>query len=346
MMNIVRRLPAALSLAGLVGLAAACGEGRTIVTDAYGPFSLNFRVVPDGRALPKGTVTFSRTAADSSVTVRVQGIERLVSGVYQVWLGNSDGTGLVKAVGTLTEFRVDTGTTPQGDPKFDTVAVGTPQTISYFSAGGPKTLVQLKVNRATLGSNPLDKRLVLISVENDGNAAQPGDSRPLWTTYTTSSASEALKFGRYHTNADSLYTFTPTGRGQIAVRGDVLLAFDSALARPPVGYYYATYVIRRDEDDAVLDTVAVGELQTPDGTSLRSADSTSVHAVVQGRAILAGYNRLDARTTTGLTPGATPYKNFADYLITLENKRGDEQKASPSVVLRGVVPGPIRNPGS
>ncbi|HKG93176.1 MAG TPA: hypothetical protein VKA84_14825 [Gemmatimonadaceae bacterium] len=342
------RAAAALGLLAAAG-AAACDDGRTVVTQPFGPYSFNFRVVPDGRTIPKGTVTIAHTATDSSVTLLVQGIERLAgTAVYQVWLANADGTGLVKAQGTLQEFRVDTVFTSLGDLKPDTVPVGAAATASSFSAGGSSTLVVLRVDRASLGSNPLDKGLVLVTVEESAAAAQPGDSRPLWATYTPTIEPKALTFGRWDSNPANQYIFVPIGRGQISVRGDVLLAYDSSLSRPPVGYYYATYVIRRNKDEAVIDTVRIGELQAPDGTtSLRSADSSSVHPVVQAKSIVAGFNRVDARTaTSGLNAGPTPYKDFADYLITLENKHGDEQKASPSVILRGVVPAPIRSPAT
>src|SRR5215212_9696460 len=82
----------------LVLAAAACNEDRTRITRPFGPYSINFRLVPDGRALPHGDVTFRRVATDSSITLNLGGLEKLTSGVYQLWLADSTGGAPVKAV--------------------------------------------------------------------------------------------------------------------------------------------------------------------------------------------------------------------------------------------------------
>ena len=60
-------------------------------------------------------------------------------------------------------------------------------------------------------------------------------------------------FGNYDPSPLKEYNYVQTGRGRAITRGNILVVDDSALSRPPVGYYYATYLVKRDDSiDAAL----------------------------------------------------------------------------------------------
>jgi len=160
-------------------------------------------------------------------------------------------------------------------------------------------------------------------------------------------------FGNFRADPDSQYVFNPTGRGLASVFGSIFLASDSGLARPPQGYYYAGSLIRRDSaTNAVADTVRLGPLLAPFPryASLRDADESLVDPVVQdpklpgvprSPLITAGVHRISADTVSTLS-GSLPFKNVAEYHLTLEAKAGRDDVDAPNVIVSANTPDVVR----
>jgi hypothetical protein len=351
----------ALVIAAAVG---ACESDRASVFAPLPQQSIGFLLGPPPGPqvnLPRGTVVTARTSATApgTVTATLSGLEPLTQGFYQVWLATlrtdtAKIDSVVKARGRILVTRIDTTFSPEGDPIPDTVTVLDDSTtgISAFTNGGPATHVRLTVDSTLLGFNPLRRNLLLVTLETDSGAAvtQPSQFRPLWATYAQAAAgtsSRAVLFGNFHPRPDSLRVFAMVGRGRAAVLGDVFVVNDSSLSRPPRGYYYATFIIERDENGVATDTVSFGPQTAPfpdRNVSLREADTALVHAVVQERppAILAASARLEAGDIPGRGATTPPFRGFATLLVTLENKFGDEDSAGPVVILRATIPDAVR----
>lgn len=364
---------AGLIVAGALG---ACEFDRATVLSPLGDPSYDFRLTADGRNVPRGTYRYVRAhdaghfpAIDTTLTLTLRGLEELTSGIYKVWIGNVNpaapaDTGWQEILGDLTITRIDTSFTPEGDPIPDTVVVRSAASASTFTEGGPATQMHFNVNRTTRGG-AITLNTVLVSIEASDAATAPSTVRPLWVRVNEGAISRTIipgtppetttviipavppdtvthvrtgnvKFGNYALTIANEYLFTATGRGTAGIRGNILIVDDSALARPPIGYYYATWVVRNDVDGNPVDTLMLGEQTAPfpdRDVSLREADVSLVHPVVLDfpMSILAASNRIELS-------GADPFLNFGALWVTLENKAGFEETAAPTIVLSGIVP--------
>lgn len=278
-----------------------------------------------------------------------------------MWLGETDNAGtaeaFVKATGTLTVIRTDTTFTPEGDPEPhpDTTVIGT---ASSFRNGGPATEVILTITPTSIaGVDPFAKNLVLITIEADDTPTTPTGPMPLWArtdeadvggTASVDVFTTPISFGNFDPDPDLDYDFAATGRGRVAFRENVLVIDDSALARPPEGYYYAAWLVMRDSTtNAVEDSVPLGPQTAPfprRNVSLYDADVQLPDPVVQASppSITAAGNRVDADTVVALGDGRAAFRDVAQIFITLEAKRGDPGPMSPSIVLSGAVPDAVR----
>lgn len=368
-----RSLRAAIS-AVVAGVAlAGCEFDRSTVLSPLGDPSFNIPLTGDGRGIPGGQVDvvvpetdLDFPAIDSTYEVLLSGLEPLASGVYQVWLGSIDPDNAVEptwvaALGELTVIRVDTTLSPEGDPIPDTVIVSVTPGVSSFTEGGPATLVQLVVNRASLGgTSPFDFNTVLVSLEAAAGATQPAvDGRPIWSRLGGGSESSRMvvsgvdtsfgvvattsnEFGNFGLTTADEYHFVATGRGTGGIRGNIMILDDSALARPPEGYYYATWVQARDDGGTPTDTLDLGAQTAPfpdRDVSLVDADLSLVHPVVLDSppSILAASSRIELS-------GSNPFVGFQDVWVTLENKLGVPDAAAPTIVLSGSVPEIVSSP--
>lgn len=336
--------------AGLVLLLAACDFERSTVLSPLGDPSYDFPLVSDGRGIPRGSVaigfdTLFEPDSDLVTRIRLQGLETLASGVYQVWLANVAGgalTDITPAVGTRIVVRTDTTFTPEGDPVPEPVTVDSTAGTSTLTVGGTAITTTLVVSEASLGVDPQGFDVMLVSLEPAAGAAAP-TTTPLWARGVAAGAGTlTVRFGNFAPDPADEYRFVATGRGRGGIRGNVMIVDDSALARPPVGYYYAAWMVRRDDTGAPIDTVALGEQTAPfpdRDVSLRNADTDDVHPVVLDfpMEILAASSRIEMS-------GADPFIGFEDVWVTLENKLADESAAAPTIVLSGLVPTIVSEP--
>ncbi|MFN2398037.1 MAG: hypothetical protein ABR543_05245 [Gemmatimonadaceae bacterium] len=355
--NSVRRTSALAALT-IAGVLSACEDRRASVFDPFGPLAYNFRFAKTATNLPRGTVAVALgssgpPAVPRAITFTFQGLEPLTSGVYEVWL--APGTAVtagtfVKATGNLTVTRTDTSVNSLGDLVFTTSTVRTASNVSSFADGGAAVTVKLVVDQSSFGSDPLVGNIIaLVTVEATAGASAPGTVQPLWRRFSnTTNNTGALTFGNFDPDPAKAYVYIPAGRGTASVRGSILVVDDSALTRPPIGYYYATYVIKRDSAGKAIDTLVLGAQTAPfpnRSQSLRDADVSLISGIVIDAppSILAAANRVDADTIPRLA-GANPYRGFTELILTLENKAGDDATASPAIVLVATVPGIVTRP--
>jgi len=365
---------AALAAAAALG---ACSDDRAVLTDPFGPPAYGFALARAAINVPRGTVTWQRPLGagppinDTSVSVTMAGLDSLTTGVYKVWIADVDAANdtignIIPAIGRLTVTRTDTTINELGDPVPNPVTT-TFDNVTGFSNGGPATAVNFRAtSTANGGVDVYLKTIVFVSIEQSSDAATPSSLRPFWArraattavvTGTTSQDSVvrrtlALNFGNFRANPDSQYVFNATGRGLASVFGNIFIASDSGLARPPMGFYYAGYLIRRDSTtNAITDTVRLGPLLSPFPryASLLDADQSLVDPVVQdpklpgvprSPLITAGVHRISADTISALS--GTLYKNVSEYLLTIEAKAGREDVASPSVIVSANTPDVVR----
>ena len=380
-----------LGALGSAALFAACTNDRPTVSDPLATKAYGFGLSRDGRGLPPvtGTATFKRpqstrnaTRVDSTITLSFSGLDSLASGDYVVWLVTIDPATpnafatTTKATGTLVLTRTDTTIdVATGDP-VATKVVQTFTNVSAFRNGGPREAFTFTfAPPKTQLNSAVENRAVFISIEpSAATATTPSDVRPIYwrlseggagtraTSATPGGPAGALDsvstvvapihFGHFAANPDSQYVFVVNGRGRVAVFGNRLFLFDSTLSRPPRGYYYAVYGVRKDTvSNAVIDTVFLGELAAPKAgvgaelTSLRQADSLEVDPVVQKRppSINAGYVEVRGDTLTTLNSlGSRYFRQFAEILVTLEPKLSRPNAASSYIVLSATVPDVVR----
>lgn len=370
-----RLLP--LSLAVLAAfVAGACEGDRANILRPAGDPSYNANLANVQRNVPGGQLVAKkpRTAAGTATfTLTLRGLDSLAGGaVYQVWLGTQSGTtvtGFEKANAHIVAVRVDTTFTPEGDPEVAEVETLN-ATTSSFNRGGPSTTVTVTVDAASFGSDPRAKSVVLVSVEDNANATQPGEIRPFWsrtpnapftTTASETTFVQTVRFGTFDPNPAQEYVYAPVARGVASFRGQVFVVDDSDLARPPKGYYYETYLITRERVAAGTGTGAnartkdtlkvrsIGPLTAPfprRSTSLRDADVSLVDPVVLADppVILAGSSRLGADTAN--LAATAPYAVFTEVRVTLESKKGSTERMAPTLILLGAVPDVVRQGAS
>ena len=395
-MNRIRRFifPA---VAGVLAL-SACEPDQAITTEPVGDPAYGILLQLGPTNLPRGTARFpnpsatdvppTTTTADT-ISVTLSGLDSLEGASYSVWLADADEASVVKATGTLTVIRTDTILDAFGDP------VAVPDTtvfanVSAFSNGGPRHQMIFATSLAQSGLAVTDSvNVIFVSVESDANATSPSPTRrPLWarnaggalvtvlhidtiatlpavvtdTTIDRRFRRVNLSFGNFAFDAAQQYVYVPAGRGRAYFRGADLVINDSSLSRPPLGYYYAAYVVKSDDvTNLPVDTVYLGPITAPfpnRDVSLLHADSVLVAPEVQvlvippnlaggwanpsPSAILAASTRVSADTISALMGATGAFRGLTQVFITLESKNAAEGRLGPAILLRAGVPEIVR----
>lgn len=345
--------------AGIVGF-TACDSERAIATDPIGAPAYGIRLNNAATNLPRGTANIRIPGAGRQDTVRVTvaGIDSLETANWVVWVGDTLGENWYKLTGTLTVVRTDTVLNALGDPEAQADTF-TRAGVTGFREGGPRSEITFAGTRGSSGI-PLTAQLgvVVLSVEADENATAPSDAaRPLWFQRSAASinagasTSGNLTFGYYSVNPAERYVYTTgTQRGRVYVRGDVMLVNDSSLARPPRGYFYASYAIKRDSTQVAFDTLFLGAQTAPAprrNLSLRDADVEIVDPLVQvgtPSQILAASNRVKAGELEGLPAvSGNPFREVAQVIVSLELKVGkSDSRLGPNYILSADLPSIVR----
>lgn len=346
----LRRALGLASIALLAGGVAACDTDRAIVSEPFTGDIVSGRFAPDGRNAISGTAYYVNwneddDPAEDEILLDIAGLESLSTGAYQVWLArvvNDEVVSSTRATGFLVTYRADTVFNNLGDIESVDVVDDAVGTVSSWQNGGSNIRVEYYIPAAQLGNN----NAVVVTIGDPAATTQDfTGARPLWATDIDVLRDEVidgmeffldtpLLFGTFDPDAVSgSYRFTGVGRGLASfLNATTLMVADSALARPPVGYYYATSVIGRNLARQPIDTLIIGEQTAPAprrSVSLRDADINTVDPVVQSRSILAAANLFRG---TG-----TPFTGLNEVTVHLETKAGIDLVA-PMQVLVAPVP--------
>lgn len=358
----MRRFVIGAASASLVAL-AACTDNTANSLDPIGSPVYGVSQSVAGSNVPQGTVSFLTRGAvvpSDSIRATFQGLDSLENGYrYAAWVGDSAGTTFKPAPGFLITTRTDTALNAAGEPTV-TVRVDTLGRVTSFQGKGPRTSMLYVTSPSVGGYAASDPTGVfLITIEATATATTPNaDRRILFARRGANNASVRLNFGNFVGDVFKQYVFTTSGRGRVYVRDDVLQVSDSSLSRPPKGYFYAVYGVKRNAQNVASDTIYFGELHSPypnRATSLRNADSLIVDASVQPPSaaridagnvmIIAGSVLTHSADITKLASATTnPYAGIAQILVTLESKHKTDARLGPAIVLTSDLPGIVRTP--
>jgi len=358
-----RRLLVVSSIAA-AGILAACDEKTSDLSDTVRPNAYGFQMVSQATNLPRGSARFRfpRAARPESIVVSIRGLDSLASGYWTAWIGDSLGTAWVRATGALTIVRQDTTLNALG--QVDTTVTTLPMgDVSALPNGGANQGWTWIFTRAASGVSLTDSmQTVLISMEDTPAATTPGGRRVFWarrgegvftivdtiiTTPNTPVGEDTLfrttsfKFGNYGSTPlnEYLYSASPA-RGRGYFQRQVVSVNDSTLARPPLGYYYAVWLV--GPFYTTSDTLFAGDLRSPyprRQLSLFNADSiiTDPEVVLDvPRQITAGALRISG-DTLGM-PTSFPYAGFAFVRLTIESKAGIRGRMGVNRILQAPVP--------
>jgi hypothetical protein len=231
-----------------------------------------------------------------SVTITLNNVEELATGVYKVWLVNPTTNAAAPATGRWVRV---VGT--------DTVASATG--TSTFE-GGEGSIIFTTDPYSAIGQPDVSDSLsvLLVSIEQDAGASSPSTSQPLWTTVIKKvggTVGGAILFGEFTLGDDSRGPELFRAQGTMAggVIGDtVVILVDTTingaatriraaqfvgdrvevrftgLMRPPLGYRYNAYLCGSDDGscsptNSTTEFFDLGGLASPSGVSLDNADS-------------------------------------------------------------------------
>lgn len=355
-----------LFLLGAGALAVgACKTERAIGNEPVGDPAYGIRFTIGGTNTPQGTVQYrgaatTATTATDTVRITIRGLDSLAGQArYTLWLRDSAATSFQRLTARIAITKTDTVINAQGDPVEQASTFTIPSTSSFSNGGSNRSFV---ITGGVPSGFAAGARagLVLITIEDSPTATQPNPNRrPFWAArarYTPRGAAftadtSAVRFGFWSAAPESLYVYViGPQRGRATFRGDVMVVNDSSLPRPPRGYFYATYLVKRDDANLPIDTVYLGPQTSPPprrDISLRDADSVIVDPLIQTSPppqILAAAARASADTTGGLDVNV-PFRGVADAFVTLElkNYKIDEARMGPAIVLGANVPTIVRN---
>ena len=285
--------------------ASAQGHASTDVAAAY-PLSIAAQV-----ALP------ATVGAPDSVRVTIRNLQRLETGTYKAWYVNRNTNEASPAIGRYLRRAITVNATDTA--RRDTTVYESVASTSTFK-GGPEEILFTTRPYNEIGNADLSDTLafLLITVEQNENAAEPSSVQPLWVRVFKTAGTTAggtLSFGDFNFNSGGAapQTFTAQGTFSGGVIGDTTLVgtgedaeviFEgttvrlnfSGLTRPPEGYEYRAYFCKTScspllAADNFLD---IGTLTGPGGEDLTQADSpTFTSANVNGSRITSAFLTFD-----------------------------------------------------
>jgi hypothetical protein len=324
----------------------ACEDERAITREPVGERAFGVRLLPSTVFnFPRGSAGIS----GNDITLNLRGLDSMSTGRYVAWAGNEAGDSWVKLTGDLARVRTDTVKNAQGDDVPEQVTLAPLTGISSWQDGNPATAYTFEATAA----GPAPAQVVVTVEESDGASAPNLDRAFLWRK----GSSGSLRFGNYATAVEDEFLFPFVGRGGADFRGNIVVINDSSIARPPRGYFYNAWLVRRDTLGGVIDNLDLGAMTTPfpSRTSLVDADVSIVDPAFvydEPYAILAGAWRFDWNnapaeirsanlSATRVTDTGRPFAGFTEVIVTLEHKLGAAGVPSPHILLRAPVPGVV-----
>lgn len=313
------------------------------------------------------------TANVDSVRVSLRGLKALGgSGVYQAWLVNpATGAAPVPALGRLVVSQLDTvtdvPTLVTNRTVLDSTTTNVSSFVGYTMPQASHVTWLFRPTSAASGVSMRDYTHVLITLETGGPATTPSTNTALWLQYGDQKGTADLKDDTYFDAAPTIAwgrldlanlatrVFVAAGTGLGGFRGDEVSVDLTAMARPPVGYYYQAWVQDvNGPDGSGTDTVyvAVDTLRAPyPGRALLvDADNSLPDPVVQDvppeisaasfRNFAASMGLDVARLCSSADParGACPFGAFENFIVTLEPKGSNPASPSPTILFTASLP--------
>jgi hypothetical protein len=147
------------------------------------------------------------------------------------------------------------------------------------------------------------------------------------------------------------YVFAPRGAGQGGARGPEISVDLLEIARPPVGFFYAGYIVDAQGAGVLVDTLRSS--WSPDPTisrvNLHDADVNDLLPQVVGTTIRESQARNCASGSgvggcqnTMALPGIDTFAGYAAFVLKLEPKGGVAASANKSVSHRGDLPDQVK----
>ncbi|MEP6765498.1 MAG: hypothetical protein ABJB66_14380 [Gemmatimonadaceae bacterium] len=372
-----KRFLALASVAALIA-GSACSDSRSITTEHVGDLGFGINLAKQVTNVAAGTIRLplaplpGTTANADSVRVRVIGIDSLTTGTYTVWFTNDSATkwALVTS-GDLEVTQTDSAINAAGD-RVITSNVTRRTGISGWRAGGPNKRLVFHTTRANSTIAATDSlNVVVVSIESGAPGTAPSENRILWTRRSDRFAlvaavvgpppvpafqpeSGSIRFGNFKPRPAEAFIYTTNSangiapRGRIEVRGPIFVVNDSNYFRPPVGFYYAAYLIKLDSLNKVTDTLYLGRRTTPYPSyiSLYNADKTNpdpTNVFDNPPVVYAMGSRLNADTIAkAKSSDGLFWRDFGVLNITLENRFAQEGRMGPNIITTVALPGSIR----
>lgn len=360
----------ALTALLISGAFLACETNLTEVTDAVGPPSFNFNVGAQATRLPSGSVSLGT----ASVTFTVQNLRALAAGQYQFWAVGPDDQNLDVPVQLLafkiTENFTRVDTLADGSPNIDpvtgdTIYVADSRVINdttaarvtgYAGSDDPfVTSADLVLDQTGDGSDPTTYNSVVVTLETTAGASTPGDAQFLWRRIGVSGGGN-LAFGHFgggDTLATSMddYAFVLAGSGLGGARGAELSVDFLELPRPPVGFYYAGYLVDGDGNGVLADTLRSGWSldSTVSRVNLYAADVDAVVPDIVGNDIrrsqvrnCASGSLVTSCQNTMALPVDSTFAGLESFALMLLPKGGVAFAPGMSITHTGDVPDKVK----
>ncbi|MEP6781498.1 MAG: hypothetical protein ABJC26_16490 [Gemmatimonadaceae bacterium] len=359
-----KRFLGVVSISALIA-GAACSDSRSITTEHVGDlgFGINLtkqstNIAPGFIRIPPSPVATAAPANDS-VRIRISGIDSLTTGTYTVWFANDSATkwALVTS-GDLIVTQTDSAINAVGD-RVVTVNKTTRTGISGWRVGGSNRSLVFNTSRASSNIAATDSlNVVVVSIETGPPGAAPSETRSIWLRRSEKLSATAdsgqIRFGNFKPRVADQLRFTQNSvmainpRGRLEVRGPIFVVNDSNYYRPPIGYYYAGYLIKLDSLNKVVDTLYMGRRSTPypGYISLYNADKTNpdpTNVFDNPPVVYAMGSRISGDTITkAQSAGNLFWRDFGILNITLESRFAPEGRMGPAIVMTALLPGSIR----
>ena len=354
----------ALASIATIFAASACSDSRSITTDHVGDLGFGINLTKQSSNIAAGFIAMppsplaTATPATDSVRVRIRGIDSLTTGTYSVWFANDSATkwSLVTS-GNLVVTQTDSSISAAGDRVV--VSNTTTRTgITGWRAGGSNKTMVFQTARANSNLAATDSlNVVVVSIETGTPGAAPSENRIMWlrrSQIVATASDSGIRFGSFkpRISDELLYTknsaMAITPRGRLEVRGSIFVVNDSNYYRPPVGYYYAAYLLKQDSLNKVIDTLYMGRRTTPypGYISLYNADKTNpdpANVFDAPPVVYAMGSRLVGDTIAKAKSGTNLFwRDFAIINITLESRFAQEGRMGPAIVMTQLLPQSIR----
>ncbi len=322
-------------------------DGSGIVNNAMAPF-------PTARATTEQLLAGPGFAgAPDSLTLQVYHLGDLGSKVYHAWLYNNLTGEVVPAPGNWVVEEEIRRVTDAGDVviEYETVTTANGTAAVPGAGGGGVFRHTFRTSDALLNGDSIHRYThLLVSIENGPGAGRPSAEIPLWRQFADKRGTDSnyfddaflpgtIAFGTFRLDALP-YIYEPRGTAKADFHGGNLRIVAEQLSRPPVGYYYAAWLV--NESTGALAYLGPLTSPPPGSKSLFDADVDSGLPGVTADGIVR------AAVTVSESSIGGKFYDFNTIRVTLEPKASPGKVPAPTIILAGPVPDPLlqQRPGN